>query len=171
LLYVGTLEPRKNVGLILDLWHELRRECSIDLVLIGRRRADFPEIPGEPGLHVEGLTPEHDLAALYTNAAACLYPSFYEGFGLPVLEAMQCGALVLASRDPAIMEVASDGAVLLDVGDRAAWMDALRSAVTQPQQFREIRERARLRAGEFSWNRTAKLTRAVYEHAIQRFRK
>src|ERR1700761_1870251 len=100
LLYVGTLEPRKNVGLIFDLWRELRREHPIDLVLLGRRRADFPEIPPEPGLRIEGLAEERDLPRWYSGAAAVLYPSLYEGFGLPVLEAMQCGALVLASRDP-----------------------------------------------------------------------
>jgi alpha-1,3-rhamnosyl/mannosyltransferase len=171
LLYVGTLEPRKNIGLILDLWRELRREHPIDLVLAGRRRADFPEIPPEPGLRLAGLTPEEDLPALYSNAVACLYPSYYEGFGLPVLEAMQCGALMLASRDPAILEVAGDGALLLEVGDHAGWMDALRSAVEQGEAARGIRERALLRAGEFSWSKTARLTRAVYDHAIQRFRK
>jgi glycosyltransferase involved in cell wall biosynthesis len=171
LLYVGTLEPRKNVGLVLDVWRELRREHLIDLVLIGRRRADFPEIPAEPGLRVAGLTPEQELPALYSGATACLYPSYYEGFGLPVLEAMQCGALMIASRDPAIMEVAADGAILLDIGDRAAWMNTLRSAVTQPERMRAIREKALLRAGEFSWNKTARLTRAVYEHAAARFKK
>ena len=108
---------------------------------------------------------------MYSGAVACLYPSYYEGFGLPVLEAMQCGAVVIASRDPAIVEVAGDGAILLDVGDRALWMDALRSAVEQPSRCARLREKALLRAGEFSWTKTARLTRAVYEHAIQRFRK
>ncbi|MGP0073106.1 MAG: glycosyltransferase family 4 protein [Bryobacteraceae bacterium] len=172
LLYVGTLEPRKNIGLVLDLWRELRREHAIDLVLVGRRRADFPELPAEPGLHVAGLTPEQELPALYTGAVACLYPSYYEGFGLPVLEAMQCGALMIASRDPAIMEVADGGAaILLDVDDRPRWMEALRSAMTQSEGTREIRAMALLRAEEFSWTKTARLTMAVYEHAVKRFRK
>jgi glycosyltransferase involved in cell wall biosynthesis len=171
LLYVGTLEPRKNIGLILDLWRELRREHPIDLVLAGRRRADFPEIPPEPGLRLAGFTAETDLPALYSCATAVLYPSYYEGFGLPVLEAMQCGALVIASRDPAIMEVAAGGAILLDIGDRALWMAALRSAVTQAGQMREVRDNAPIRAGEFSWIKTARLTRAVYDHAVERFRK
>lgn len=170
LLYVGTLEPRKNIGLILDLWQELRREMPIDLVLAGRRRADFAEIRPEPGLRIAGLTPEQDLPALYSGAIACLYPSYYEGFGLPVLEAMQCGALVIASRDPAICEVAGDGAILLDVRDRARWMDALRSAVTEAEQMRAIRAKALARAAEFSWIKTAQLTRAVYEQAVKRFR-
>jgi glycosyltransferase involved in cell wall biosynthesis len=171
LLYVGTLEPRKNIGLIFDVWRELRREHPVDLVLAGRRRADFPEIPDEPGLRVLGRTPEEDLPALYSGAVACLYPSYYEGFGLPVLEAMQCGAVVIASRDPAIIEVAADGAILLDVRDRARWVDALRSAVEQREELRGLRDRALKRAGDFSWTKTARLTKSVYEHAIQRFRK
>ena len=171
LLYVGTHEPRKNIGLVLDLWRALRREYPIDLVLAGRRRAHFPEIADEPGLRMLGLTPEENLPALYSGAVACLYPSYYEGFGLPVLEAMQCGAVVIASRDPAIIEVAGDGAILLDVAEPARWMQAVRSAVEQREEVRGLRERAIARAGEFSWTKTARLTKAVYELAIQRFRK
>jgi glycosyltransferase involved in cell wall biosynthesis len=175
LLYVGTLEPRKNVGLVLELWRELRREHPIELILAGRRRADFPEIPPEPGLHLTGLTPEEELPRLYSGAIACLYPSFYEGFGLPVLEAMQCGAVVIASNDPAIREVAGDaahaGAILLDVRDRPAWLEALRAAIAKPDEMRAWRERAIIRSGHFSWRGTAKLTKAVYEQAIHRFRK
>jgi glycosyltransferase involved in cell wall biosynthesis len=171
LLYVGTLEPRKNIGLVLDLWRELWREHPIELILAGRRRADFPEIPPEPGLRLLGLTPEEDLPRLYSGAVACLYPSYYEGFGLPVLEAMQCGAVVIASNDPAIQEVAGDATILLDVRDRSAWLAALRMAIAQPEQMRAWRERAVARSGQFSWTKTARLTKAVYEQAIQRFRK
>jgi glycosyltransferase involved in cell wall biosynthesis len=171
LLYVGTLEPRKNIGFILDLWRELRREIPIDLVLAGRRRADFAEIPAETGLEVKGLTPERELPALYSGATVCLYPSSYEGFGLPVLEAMQCGTLLVASRDAAILEVAGDGAILIDVKDRAGWLETLRAAVKQPERMRTIRERALARAREFSWTRTARLTRAIYEQAAERFHK
>jgi glycosyltransferase involved in cell wall biosynthesis len=171
LLYVGTLEPRKNVGLVLDLWHELRREHPVELILAGRRREDFLEIPPEPGLHLRGLTPEEDLPSLYSGALACLYPSYYEGFGLPVLEAMQCGAVVIASSDPSIREVAGAGAIVLDIRDRAAWLDALRTAITQPEAMRPWRGRAVTRSGQFSWTKTAQLTKAVYEQAIRRFRK
>jgi len=178
LLYVGTLEPRKNIGLVLDLWRELRREHPVDLILAGRRRADFPEIPPEPGLRLLGLTPEEELPRLYSGALACLYPSFYEGFGLPVLEAMQCGAVVLASDDPAIREVAGaggasakQGAMLLDVRDRPAWLAALRAAILEPERMCVWRDRAVARSREFSWIKTARLTKAVYEQAIERFRK
>ncbi len=99
-----------------------------------------------------------------------MYPSYYEGFGLPVLEAMQCGAAVIASRDPAITEVAGDGAILVDADDRRAWMETLRGVVAEPDRLCALRERARRRAAEFSWTRTAQLTREVYAQAAQRFR-
>jgi glycosyltransferase involved in cell wall biosynthesis len=171
LLYVGTLEPRKNIHLVLEVWRQLRHERPLDLILAGRRREDFPEIPAEPGLRQMGLTPDDQLPALYSGALACLYPSYYEGFGLPVLEAMQCGAMVMASRDPAIAEVAAGGAILLDVDNPRGWVETLRSAWSQPEQLQAFRERALARAAEFSWDRTAQLTRAIYGQAVERFRK
>jgi glycosyltransferase involved in cell wall biosynthesis len=171
LLYVGTLEPRKNLPMLLDVWREVRRRHPIDLVLAGRRRMDFPEIPAEAGLQLKGLTPEQELPKLYSGALAVVYPSYYEGFGLPALEAMQCGAAVVASRDPAISEVTGDAAILVDAKDRRAWVEALTSLIEQPEQIRTFREKALTRAAEFSWIKTAKLTREVYGHAVKRFRK
>jgi len=171
LLYVGTLEPRKNISLLLGVWREVRKNHPIELVLAGRRREDFPEISSEAGLYLRGLTPEEDLAPLYSQALACLYPSYYEGFGLPVLEAMQCGAAVIASNDPAISEVAGDAAILLDPNDQRAWIETLESVLANPQQLPGMRVRALARAAQFSWTKTAKLTREVYGQAVQRFRK
>jgi alpha-1,3-rhamnosyl/mannosyltransferase len=171
LLYVGTLEPRKNLNLLLEVWHEIRKKLAVDLVIAGRRRGDFPEIAPEPGLRHLGFTAEEELPGLYSRALVCLYPSYYEGFGLPVLEAMQCGAAVVASNDPSIAEVAADAAILLDPRDRRAWVQTLDSLLASPEQLQMMRERALARAAEFSWTKTAKLTREVYGHAAERFRK
>jgi glycosyltransferase involved in cell wall biosynthesis len=149
----------------------VRKSHSIELVLAGRRREDFPEISPEPGLYLRGLTPEEDLPQLYSNAVACLYPSYYEGFGLPVLEAMQCGAAVIASNDPAISEVAGNAAILLDPNQPRAWIETLESLLANPPELQALRERAVARAAQFSWTKTAKLTREVYGRAAQRFRK
>src|SRR5262249_49708913 len=97
-LFVGTWEPRKNLPALLDAWRTVRRDYPIDLKLAGRKRADAPPIHAEPGLHLLGEVPEDRLPELYSGALAFVYPSHYEGFGLPVLEAMQCGACVIASR-------------------------------------------------------------------------
>ncbi len=171
LLYVGTLEPRKNLPMLLEVWREVRNQHAVDLVLAGRRRADFPELPPEPGLHVKGLISDAELPKLYSGALAAVYPSYYEGFGLPVLEAMQCGAAVIASRDRAILEVAGDAAILVDVHDRPAWVQALTVLISQPDQVRALREKALARAADFSWAKTAQLTREVYGHAAERFRR
>lgn len=168
-LYVGTLEPRKNVPLLIEVWREVRKKIPVDLVIAGRTRADFPEIAAEPGLELLGSVPDSDLPALYSGAVACVYPSHYEGFGLPVLEAMQCGAPVITSRDPAISEVVADAAARVDANDRRAWVDAMMSAFTDSEWRAGLREQALRRAAQFSWANTAKRTREVYEEAIRRF--
>jgi len=164
-LFVGTLEPRKNLPMLLAAWREVRKQHAVDLALAGRRRADFPALPPEPGLELLGEVPDEDLPALYSGALASVYPSLYEGFALPVLEAMQCGAAVIASRDPAITEVAAGAALQLEARDSRAWFEALTAAATRPAWLDAWREKALARAREFSWARTARLTREVYEQA------
>jgi glycosyltransferase involved in cell wall biosynthesis len=169
-LFVGTLEPRKNVGLLIEAWREVRKKHRVDLVLAGRRRDDFPEPAAEDGLHILGAVPNERLPELYSACLACVYPSFYEGFGLPVLEAMQCGAAVITSQDPAIGETSGGAAVSLDVRDSKSWIEALTGAVENPDWVNELRAKSLQRARDFSWMRTAQLTREVYDEAVRRFR-
>ena len=164
-LFVGTLEPRKNVTRLIEAWREVRKAHDVELVLAGRLRPGFPAPEPEPGLRLLGPVPDADLPGLYSGALACVYPSLYEGFGLPVLEAMQCGAVVVTSRDPAIMEVSASAAVHVDATDTRALAQALAAIAATPENFAEVRERALARAREFSWQRTARLTREVYEAA------
>lgn len=164
-LFVGTLEPRKNVARLIEAWRETRKAHDVDLVLAGRLRSDFPAPEPERGLRLLGPIPDADLPGLYSGALACVYPSLYEGFGLPVLEAMQCGAAVVTSRDPAIMEVSATAAVHVDATDTRALAQALAAIAATPENFATMRERALARALEFSWQRTARLTREVYEAA------
>ncbi|MGD0200389.1 MAG: glycosyltransferase family 1 protein [Bryobacteraceae bacterium] len=168
-LFAGTLEPRKNLGLLVEAWRAARGTSQVELVLAGRRREDFGALPAEAGLRVLGEVPDAELAALYSGALAFLYPSLYEGFGLPVLEAMQCGAAVIASSDEAIAEVASGAAVLLGAGDARAWREAMRQAIERPDWVADLRARSLARAREYSWRRTARLTREVYEEARRQF--
>ncbi len=166
-LYVGTLEPRKNLRVMIDAWREVRRKHGVDLVLAGRKREDFNELPAEPGLQVLGEVSDTDLARLYSGALALVYPSHYEGFGLPVLEAMQCGACVLISKDAALGEVAGEAGVALD-GARA-WTEAMCAVASNPEWRGQQRAKSLARAREFSWARTAQLTYDVYREALQRF--
>jgi glycosyltransferase involved in cell wall biosynthesis len=164
-LFVGTREPRKNVARLIDAWREVRKTVAVDLVLVGRNHAPAEEL----GLRVQGEVADSDLPALYSGSLACVYPSLYEGFGLPVLEAMQCGALVIASRDPAILEVSGDAAVHVDAEDTAGLAEAMRAVATNSDGFDEFRQRAVARAAQFSWQKTARLTREVYDAATRAF--
>ena len=164
-LFVGTLEPRKNLEALLEAWRGVHGRHGIELVIAGRRRTDAPPIGEEPGLRLEGEVADEDLAALYSGALAFVYPSLYEGFGLPVLEAMQCGAPVIASR--AVREAAGDAALYADTAEELA--RAMSEIAGSPDLAATLRIRSLARAREFSWDRTARLTREVYEEARNRF--
>jgi len=166
-LYAGTLEPRKNLHPLIEAWRFVRGRHAVDLVLAGRRREDFAELAPEPGLRILGEVSDHDLTRLFSGALALVYPSCYEGFGLPVLEAMQCGACVLISSDAALREVAGEAGVCLE--GRKAWGEAMCAAVTNPAWLNKQRAKSLARAKEFSWARTAQITREVYAEAQRRF--
>ena len=169
LLYVGTLEPRKNIPLLLEAWRPVHASHGIELLLAGRRREDFAVLPPEPGLRVLGEVSDDDLPALYSQALAFVYPSLYEGFGLPVLEAMQCGACVIASDDPAIAEVIGDAGPRLDPRDPRPWTEALLAVARGGDWLNQRRAQSLARAREFSWQRTAIWTHEVYIEAQRRF--
>jgi glycosyltransferase involved in cell wall biosynthesis len=164
-LFVGALEPRKNLPALVEAWREVRKRHNVDLVLAGRRRADAPALAEEPGLKLAGEIPDADLPKLYSGALAFVYPSLYEGFGLPVLEAMQCGAVVIASH--AVAEAAGDAALYAD--DAAELARAMAAVVEQSQLAAGLRAKSLAHAAQFSWERSAQLTYAVYQEACRRF--
>jgi len=154
-LFVGTQEPRKGLHLLLEAWRATGRK--IPLRIAGRVRQDFPPLTPEPNLHLLGEVPDSDLPVLYTNATAVIYPSEYEGFGLPVLEAMQCGAQVITSTDPALLELTGDTAQHFTTAQE---LTSLCSPGSWPVARREA---ARARAVQYSWRSTAQKTHAIYE--------
>jgi glycosyltransferase involved in cell wall biosynthesis len=163
-LFVGTLEARKNIGRLIEAWREIRKTQEIDLVLAGRVRENFAAPDAEPGLRILGAVAENDLPTLYCGAVAFVYPSLYEGFGLPVLEAMQCGTTVITSRDPAIVEVSGGAAIHVEATDVRALTEAM---AARPQRREESLKRAAL----FSWPATARKTREVYDAAQRLYKK
>jgi glycosyltransferase involved in cell wall biosynthesis len=166
-LFVGTLEPRKNIGRIIEAWREVRRRHDVELWLVGRLREDAPAMRAEPGLRLAGAVSDDELPALYSGACAVLYPSLYEGFGLPVLEAMSCGAAVIASRLASIREFGENATILLDPENGSDWVEAMEAALTNPEWLQELRGKALRRAGEYTWHRTARRTMEIYQEAIK----
>jgi glycosyltransferase involved in cell wall biosynthesis len=163
-VFVGTIEPRKNVPALIDAWQPLSGDA--DLIIAGRMRADAPRIVPRPGMHILGEVPDAQLPRLYSSAVACVYPSDYEGFGLPVLEAMQCGTAVITSRDPAVVEVSGGAAIHVDT---AGLFGAMEILLRKPEERARRRELSLRRAAEFSWRATARKTHQVYEEACRRF--
>ena len=159
-LFVGTLEPRKNISALIKAWSATKHLTSTDLIIAGRNRADFAGIIPQPGLHLLGEVPDEQLPRLYSDALAFVYPSHYEGFGLPVLEAMQSGCPVVTSADAAITEVAAGAAIHADTPQSLA--EALTSIAGNPDLRASFRAAGLARAATFSWSRTARETHAVY---------
>ncbi len=167
LLFVGTHDRRKNLDRLAAAWREVRRALpDLELVLVGRCPAR--PVLAEPGLIRAGRLSDEDAAALMSGAELFVYPSLYEGFGLPVLEAMQAGAPVLISTDPALRETAGDAAVAVDPASESALARAIVELMGDPLRRLDLRERGRKRAAQFSWRRTAILTREVYAEAARR---
>jgi glycosyltransferase involved in cell wall biosynthesis len=161
-LFVGTLQPRKNLETALHALAGARRRVDIRLVVAGARGwHDQPALDLIPRLGLSdavqllGYVPVTDLPALYAQARAFLFPSLYEGFGLPVLEAMASGTPVIASNRTSVPEVAGDAALLLDPMDVAAWADALIRVLQDPVLRTRLVAAGRSRYRQFSWERAA----------------
>jgi glycosyltransferase involved in cell wall biosynthesis len=117
-------------------------------------------------VHFTGHLPEEDLPALYNGASAFVFPSLYEGFGLPVLEAMACGVPVVTSNCSSLPEVAGQAAVLVDPWDVNAIAAAVRRVLEEPDLAACLRAEGLAQSQEFSWERTARETIAVYEKVL-----
>jgi glycosyltransferase involved in cell wall biosynthesis len=172
-LFVGTLEPRKNVVRLLRAHRRIGSELPHGLVLAGpvgwRTAAIDAELrsAGDRVVATGSVSPER-LDALYRGADALCYPSLYEGFGLPVLEAMERGTPVVASTTRAVAEVAGDAALLVEPTDEEAIAAAIRRVLTDPSLADDLRRRGPERAAGFSWDRTAAATVEAYRSAVGR---
>lgn len=175
-LSVGTLQPRKNLERLVQahamLPAEVRRDCP--LIVVGRRGWGCEELVGRleggrlPDVRWLSYVPDADLPVMLTLATALVFPSLYEGFGLPVLEAFAAGTPVIASSATSVPEVAGDAALLVDPMDTGAWCEAMRTLTGDETLAGCLREKGRARARLFSWDRTAAELARLYQKVAGR---
>jgi len=180
LLFVGTADRRKNLCALISAWSAARRECAdLDLVIVGWPGPAGDALPGitsellnsgaPQGLIFTGPLPDPEVAELMAKASIFVYPSLYEGFGLPVLEAMQAGAPVVISRDAALTEVAGNAALAVDSDSAGELAGVIVQLMKDPSQRLKLRGNGLRRAAQFSWRQTAIRTHEVYVEALRRF--
>jgi glycosyltransferase involved in cell wall biosynthesis len=172
-LHVGDIHVRRNLEVAVRAVAHLRAVQpalrDLRLVLAGVDRGALEGLqslartpaPGSPLLEFRGRVTDEELAGLYRSALALVYPSRYEGFGLPLLEAMACGTPVIAARAASIPEVTGDAALLLDPDDEPEWAAAIGDAADPPTRAR-MQAAGLTRARQFTWRRTAELTLEAY---------
>lgn len=172
ILTVGNLQPRKNIARLIKALDRLteRHPTEYQLVIVGQpswRAGEIRRLLDDKGLHehviLAGYVPPEDLPLLYNAATLFVYPSLYEGFGLPPLEAMSCGTPVIASNVSSLPEILGDGAVLVDPYRVEALTDAMLGLLSEPGRLSALRARGLARSKVFSWEATARRTLLVYE--------
>jgi len=160
-LYVGANEERKNLGRLREAFSRVRTElANPELVICG---PVAPDEPAEPGVKWVGRVSEAELRALYGNALAFVFPSFYEGFGLPVLEAMASGTPVICANATSLPEVAGEAALYFDPGDVDALTAAMTRCAREPDLRRDLEARGLAQAARFRWAETARQTLAAFD--------
>jgi glycosyltransferase involved in cell wall biosynthesis len=174
-LYVGTIEPRKNLARALRAFARITPSLpEHQFVIVGQSGWKYGEILNEAGrsdlagkVVLTGYVPEEELPLLYNHAIALVYPSLYEGFGLPLVEAMACGTPVLTSAGSSLSEVAGDAAVLVDPLREDELAGAMSALATDERLRADLRRRGFLRCAAFSWERTARETIEVYREVAE----
>lgn len=175
ILTVGSIQPRKNLGRLILAYARLRTDAKVgrpQLVIVGRKawlvgetlRA-IRDSGFSDSIILTGYVPDDDLPALYSGARCFVYPSFFEGFGLPPLEAMKCGVPVVAGNRTSLVEVVGDAGILVDPLDPEAIASGLSQVLTDEDLREELGSRGLERSRLFNWRETAKRTLEVYERA------
>jgi glycosyltransferase involved in cell wall biosynthesis len=172
ILFVGVIEPRKNLETLVEAYLADSISGEFDLVLAGslgwgytKLKQKISDARREHCIRMPGYIADGDLPALYSGATAFVYPSLYEGFGLPVLEAMACGIPVITSSVSSLPEIAGDAAILVDPHDTSALAWALQKILKDDRLREDLSRRGRQRAQLFSWEQTARKTLEVYRRA------
>jgi glycosyltransferase involved in cell wall biosynthesis len=175
-LFIGTLEPRKNITAIIKAFDRFNNQNSnYKLVMVGKKGWYYKEIfelvkrlDLSDRIIFTGFIPEKEKPSLLVGATAFIYPSIYEGFGIPVLEAIACGTPTVTSNVSSIPEVAGDAALLVNPENSDEIFVAINKIVNDPDLRRDLKMRSLRQAEKFSWNNTAKETLVVYKDIAYR---
>jgi len=174
-LYAGNIKPHKNLERLIEAFHTLRRGDleHVKLLIIGDEISKYATLRRavhryKLHKHVRffGFVPDKTLAVLYRLARAFVFPSLYEGFGLPPLEAMASGTPVITSNISSLPEVVGDAALLIDPYDADAIADAMRRILLDSDLRDDLRQRGFRRVAEFSWERSVRRVRQIYEEVL-----
>lgn len=175
LLFISTIEPRKNINAIISAFNFLKNRYKIEhqLVLIGKKGWNYEPIfaaiensPWKNQIHHLDYLSNELVALFYSIADVFVYPSHYEGFGLPVLEAMTLGAPVVTSNTSSIPEVTGDAAILIDPDDYMQLAEAILQVISDSQLRQDLINKGKIRANLFSWERTAEQTLKAYRSIL-----
>jgi glycosyltransferase involved in cell wall biosynthesis len=171
-LYVGTLEPRKNLTTLLDAYAQIARQSAVPLLVGGGKGwmydAVFARLEAlglRDRVHFVGYLDEEELPLWYAAARLFVFPSLYEGFGMPPLEAMACGTPVVTSNSSSLPEVVGDAGLMVAPMDVDALADAIMRLLSDEALHADLRERGLRRAQQFAWHTTAERTRDAYGQA------
>ena len=171
------LDPRKNIPHLINSFVSLITEHSnlnVNLVLIGTTRYKRPDIEQtlqkiaqyKDRIIITGYVPDEDLSAIYSGATAFVFPSLYEGFGLPILEAMQCGTPVISSNSTSLPEVVGDAGILVDPKDQDQLCQAMLDILNDDTLRETLKQKGLERAKQFSWEKCANETVEIYKKII-----
>jgi glycosyltransferase involved in cell wall biosynthesis len=172
ILTVGTLQPRKNYTMLFRAFRHLCERWSepIELAIVGKRGWLWEDIerqaadgPYADRIRFLGYVPEREMPGLYAGAEMLVFPSLYEGFGIPALEAMACGTPVVASNASSLPEVVKDAGMLVDPVDDNAWTTAMLNLLGDRGIRTQLRSKGISRSRLFSWERTARETLEIYK--------
>lgn len=176
LLFVSTLEPRKNINTLIAAFNYLKQKYKLEhhLILIGQKGWQYEPIfqaiassPYQDCIHHLDYLSDELVALFYSKADVFVYPSYYEGFGLPVLEAMTLGAPVVTSNTSSLPEVAGDAAILVDPHDVVSLAEAILNVISDRQLRSDLIAKGKARASLYSWERTAKETLQAYKSLLR----
>lgn len=165
ILFVGTVQPRKNINGLLRAFKELKLSNKLKLVIVGKQGWLTDEIYGlvkkldlTDSVIFTGYVEAEDLPLFYKEAKCFVLPSFYEGFGIPVIEAMDCGCPVVVSNRSSLPEIAADAGILVDPDSIGSITRGIREAILDNKKRSDMIRKGKIQVGKYSWEKTAKIT-------------